>query len=410
MHNILTRFIGILEACVSALRALLAESSGLDQPDVSTDEEDGALPDSPIESPHAEEERIEARDTAAKIAEQEANKEKDDRTEAVIEVGMWYCEPRYGISSFDADIYRMLHGGVNCMQSWDAGQIWAKWQGINTSDWAAQQGAGWAGYAKRLASVNKQPKPEQMRTILFKPIWGSVASGKRHVKDIEQMCRQFVSQLEKLNGDEDVLGRIVRGVCLGDDFAKHAQSGLYSDVVSAIGQELGPTRFYMSNQMFDPILYQGAAGEGSKMNALRRWIRPMAAANHTFVYLPQYYPWVGMDYLDSKSPKWYEWLRIGLDECVAQKRYYPNTLEIMPILQASAWSHNRGPTHEEQHKQIRTSLAAGCNGIWFIGWHNPSYPSLKCYWDARSNFGNNRRYDEAIGTELAGNPCSIEHG
>ena len=396
MPILLKRLIDILESCVAALKVLMSESGAKAAP--GSDPEIGSLPKASSTS-------------AAPVRSSTTVVEPASVTEAApqlrhVEAGMWYCEPRNGIPDFRTDIQVMRKGGINCAQSWDSGQIFAKWKGIPDTDWAIYQGEGWAGWVNRLASMNKRPSAfDPLRTILFKPIWGAVASGKRSVREIERMCKAFAMQLQE---PQDVMLRAVHGVCLGDDFAKHPKSTLYTETIKAIGDILGPTRFYMSNQLFDPAVYANTRA-GTQMAALRGWIKPIVEDGHTFVYLPQYYPWVGRDWRKS-NPHWYDWLRIGISECIAQKRIYPNSFEVQPILQASAWGQRRGPSHSDMHQQIRVSLDAGSDGVWFIGWHNPSYPSLKCYWDSRSNFGQHRSFDEAIKSEMAQQPCALPHG
>ena len=389
MQTLLRQFISAMETFIKALKVLLEK-------EVAEQSKSGpctSVPPAVTEEPVAEEAGTDSLGLRARTCE----------------VGMWYCEPRQGFFHTDAkgfanDVRRLRAGGVTVGQSWDAGEIYADVHNYPSRDWSQYQGRGWAGYIDWLAKQNAITDFEYPRLsmILFKPIWGAVASRKRSPADIGRMCDSYLKHLP----DTQVGLNITHGVCLGDDFAKYRQTGLFTETVKAIGDSLGPTRFYMSNQLFDPALYRNSR-PGTQMAALRRWIKPIAKGHHTFVYLPQYYPWIGNDWRIQQPKRWDEWLKLGLEECVAQQKFFPGQLEIQPILQASAWQVNRGPSHKEMHKQIRVSLDAGCEGIWLIGWHNPSFPGFESHWDSRSHFAEGRHYDEAIVREVTDTKCTV---
>jgi hypothetical protein len=312
---------------------------------------------------------------------------------AGVEVGMWYCEPTEGISAFNSDLGQLALGGVTTIQSWDAGQIYANSQGIPPDNWAEHQGKGWGGWVNHLARIN-QANNTNLSTLLFKPIWAPVASGKRKIEEVKEMIKAFRAEATPEGAS------VVRGIDLGDDFAKYDRGLKWNPLITAIGEAFdgSPPPFYLTNQMYDTRIYSHNSPAGSKMAALRSWFAQIRRGGFVGVYLPQYYPWVGMDWHPDKLTHWSEWLEEGLKECLAQKRFLGESLQVMPILQASAWGQStRGPSGEEMKRQLQISLSLeGIKGVWLIGWNNPSFPGFTAHWDSSEHWGEGRKYDEAV--------------
>lgn len=249
-------------------------------------------------------------------------------------------------------------------------------------------------------------RPNDLATLVFRPMWNLVNGRGWSVGDVVEMARTFLDGIA--NGF--AWNRHVLGALLRDDFARHPYDSRWDEIVTEVhgiarGRDID-LPFYFSNHMSHPVTSGGIYDHGARLSdrysGLVKWLRVFEQIGAQAVFLPQFFPQAQND--SSVTSRWGDCFE-ALDALQRHQELPP--FQVQPVIQASAYLQSRGTTSEELLRQLEATIGykgkLDIAGAWLMSW---STMDSSFTWGADSQWRKGKGYANVVNDFLARSDAS----